>query len=63
MAEIKLPTQEEVRAAYRQREGTVVDLVETLVTLIQALQDNVKVLEEKVKKLEDQLKKDSHGSG
>ncbi|MEI7845013.1 MAG: IS66 family transposase [Chloroflexota bacterium] len=63
MAEIKLPTQEEIRAAYRQGEGAVVDLVETLVTLIHALQDNAKVLEEKVQKIEGELKKDSHNSG
>lgn len=63
MPEIKLPTEKEVRAVYRQGEDAVVDLVETLVTLIRALQDNVKVLEDKVQKLEDRLNKDSHNSG
>jgi hypothetical protein len=38
MPEIKLPTEEELRAAYRQGEDAIVDLVETLVTLIRALQ-------------------------
>jgi hypothetical protein len=38
MPETKLPTEEELRAAYRQGEDAIVDLVETLVTLIRALQ-------------------------
>ena len=38
MPEIKLSTEEELRAAYRQGEDAIVDLVETLVTLIRALQ-------------------------
>jgi transposase len=62
MPEIKLPTEEEVRAVYHQGEDAVVDLVETLVTLIWALQDSVMVLEDKVQKLEDRLNKDSHNS-
>jgi transposase len=63
MPEIKLPTEVEVRAAYRQGEDAVVDLVAMLVMINRALQDSVKVLEDKVQKLEDQLKKDSHNSG
>lgn len=56
MTPTRLPTQDEVRAAYRQGEDAVVTLVEALTTTIRAL-------EARIQALEDQLAKDSHNSG
>ena len=55
MSEIHLPTQEEVRAAYREGEEAVVVLFEKLVAKSQAMEGRIQALE-------DRLNKDSHNS-
>jgi transposase len=55
MSEFHLPTQDEVRAAYREGEEAVVVLFEKLVAKSQAM-------EARIQALEDRLNKDSHNS-
>jgi transposase len=55
MSEFHLPTQDEVRAAYREGEKAVVVLFEKLVAKSQAM-------EARIQALEDRLNKDSHNS-
>jgi len=56
MTPIHFPTEDEVRAAYRQGE-------EAVVTLFQELMGNMLILAERVQKLEDHLAKNSSNSG
>jgi transposase len=56
MEPIKLPSEEEIRAIYRQGE-------EAMVTFVSSLSGVVQVLSERVQALEDQLAKNSHNSG
>jgi transposase len=55
MSEIQLPTQDEVRATYREGEEAVVALFEKLVVKSRAM-------EARIQALEDRLNKDSHNS-
>lgn len=56
MEPIKLPSEEEIRAIYRQRE-------EAMFAFVSSLSGVVQVLGERVQALEDQLAKNSHNSG
>jgi transposase len=56
MEPLKLPTEEEIRAIYRQGEDSTVAFIGNLV-------EAVKVLAERVQRLEDQLAKNSTNSG
>jgi transposase len=55
MTTLRLPTHEDIHAAYQQGEAAVIDLVETLVA-------HIRQLETRGQALADQLAKDSHNS-
>ena len=60
MEPLRVPTEDEVRAAARQGENAVVELV---FGLVKNWMDVTRQLEGRVQALEDRLAKDSHNSG